>query len=112
VADPGPDPEPSSPPPTRLAEVGWMATKGTAWLVRRSRDLVPALVGLALREWLAGSKDRDAPGPDNAERDDTQRERVNLNVLSRSSGNLRLNRGLPSARLKVRNRFSNRNEGT
>jgi hypothetical protein len=25
-----PDPEPSSPPPTRLAEVGWMATKGTA----------------------------------------------------------------------------------
>ena len=29
-----------------------MATKGTAWLVRRSRDLVPALVGLALREWL------------------------------------------------------------
>ena len=44
---PGPDPEPSSPPPTRLAEVRWMATKGTAWLVRRSRDLVPALVGLA-----------------------------------------------------------------
>ena len=42
---PGPDPEPSSPPPTRLAEVGWMATKGTAWLVRRSRDLVPALAG-------------------------------------------------------------------
>ena len=36
---PGPDPEPSSPPPTRLAEVGWLATKGTAWLVRRSRDL-------------------------------------------------------------------------
>lgn len=29
-----------------------MATKGTAWLVRRSRDLVPALVGLAVREWL------------------------------------------------------------
>ena len=37
---PGPDPEPSSPPPTRLAEVGWVTTKGTAWLVRRSRDLV------------------------------------------------------------------------
>ncbi len=49
---PGPDPEPSSPPPTRLAEARWMATKGTAWLVRRSRDLVPALVGLAVREWL------------------------------------------------------------
>jgi hypothetical protein len=89
---PGPDPEPSSPPPTRLAEVGWMATKGTAWLVRRSRDLVPALVALALREWLRGSEGRDARGPDNAERDDTERERVNLNVLSKPSGNLRLTR--------------------
>jgi lysophospholipase L1-like esterase len=89
---PGPDPEPSSPPPTRLAEVGWMATKGTAWLVRRSRDLVPALVALALREWLHRSEGRDAPGPDNAERDDTERARVNLNALSKSSGNLRLTR--------------------
>jgi lysophospholipase L1-like esterase len=61
---PGPDPEPSSPPPTRLAEVGWMATKGTAWLVRRSRDLVPALAGLALREWLEGLKGPPASGPD------------------------------------------------
>ena len=49
---PGPDPEPSTPPPSRMAEVGWMATKGTMWLVRRSRDLVPALVALAVREWL------------------------------------------------------------
>ena len=109
---PGPDPEPSSPPPTRLAEVGWMATKGTAWLVRRSRDLVPALVGLALREWLRGSEGRDAPGPDDAERGDTQRERVNLNALSMSSANLRLNYGIPSARLQVRNRCSDRNERT
>jgi hypothetical protein len=51
-----PDPEPSSPPPTRLAEVSWMATKGTAWLIRRSGDLVPALVGLAVREWLNGGR--------------------------------------------------------
>jgi hypothetical protein len=113
---PGPDPEPSSPPPTRLAEVGWMATKGTAWLIRRSRDLVPALVGLALHEWLKGSEDQDDPEPDvperDTERDDTERERVNLNVLSRSSGNLRLNRGLPSARLKVRNRCSEHNDST
>lgn len=29
-----------------------MATKGTAWLVRRSRDLVPALAALAVYEWL------------------------------------------------------------
>ena len=49
----GPDAEPSNPAPTRLAEFGWMATKGTAWLVRRSRDLVPALAALAVREWLA-----------------------------------------------------------
>jgi hypothetical protein len=30
-----------------------MATKGTGWLFRRSRDLVPALTALALRELLA-----------------------------------------------------------
>jgi lysophospholipase L1-like esterase len=57
----GPDPEPSSPPPTRFAELGWMATKGTAWLFRRSRDLVPALTALALRELLA---DDNAPDRD------------------------------------------------
>src|SRR2546430_1102092 len=91
---PGPDPEPSSSPPTRLAEVGWMATKGTAWLVRRSRDLVPALVGLALREWLGiGDEERGRQGADP--------EPVNLNVLSKSSGNLRLHERLPSAHLKV-----------
>ncbi len=50
----GPDPEPSSRPPTRLAEFGWMATKGTAWLFRRSRDLVPALTALAVHEWWHG----------------------------------------------------------
>jgi lysophospholipase L1-like esterase len=54
---PGPDPEPSSPPPTRLAEFAWLATKGTAWLVRRSTDLVPALVALAVRELLTADDD-------------------------------------------------------
>jgi hypothetical protein len=93
---PGPDPEPSSAPPTRLAEAGWMATKGTAWLVRRSRDLVPALVGLAVREWLAG--------PDGTDQDGAGRKPVNLNVLSRPSGNLQLSGWLPLAALKVRNR--------
>jgi lysophospholipase L1-like esterase len=62
---PGPDPEPSSPPPTRRAEMGWMATKGTAWLVRRSRDLVPALVGLAVRECLGLG--REEPEPESTE---------------------------------------------
>ena len=63
-----------------------MATKGTAWLIRRSRDLVPALVGLAVREWLG-------TGQQDQERDDAEREPANLNVLSRPSGNLRLNGG-------------------
>jgi lysophospholipase L1-like esterase len=52
-----PDPEPSSPPPTHRAEFVWMATKGTKWLLRRSRDLVPALLGLAIREWLEGERE-------------------------------------------------------
>jgi hypothetical protein len=90
---PGPDPEPSSPPPTRLAEVHWMATKGTAWLVRRSRDLVPALVGLAVREWLGLGRGREEPEPETTEPkypepENTGLERVNLNVLSKPSGNL------------------------
>jgi lysophospholipase L1-like esterase len=110
---PGPDPEPSSPPPTRLAEVHWMATKGTAWLVRRSRDLVPALVGLAVREWLGLGREEPEPEttePKYPEPESTGLERVNLNVLSKPSGNLQLHKRLPSARLKVRNRFSERNE--
>jgi hypothetical protein len=37
---------------------------------------------------------------------------VNLNVLSKPSGNLQPYECLPSARLKVRNRFSKRNEKT
>ena len=107
---PGPDPEPSSPPPTRLAEIGWLATKGTAWLVRRSRDLVLALVGLAVREWLTGGRDGDA-GRDTARRDDAGqdsagREPANLNVLSKPSGNLEHHERLPLARLKVRDRCS------
>jgi lysophospholipase L1-like esterase len=65
-----PDPEPSSPPPSRLAEIGWMATKGTGWLVRRSTDLVPALVALAVRELLSGSSELPEHGvipvPDNS----------------------------------------------
>jgi hypothetical protein len=34
-----------------------MATKDTTWLVRRSGDLMPALVGLAVRVWLSSSLD-------------------------------------------------------
>jgi lysophospholipase L1-like esterase len=49
-----PDPEPSSPPPTRLAEIGWLATRGTAWVLRRCTDLVPGLVAMAIRERWSG----------------------------------------------------------
>jgi lysophospholipase L1-like esterase len=48
---PAPDAEPGNPPPSRAAEVCWMATKGTAWVVRRSTDLVPSLLMMAAREW-------------------------------------------------------------
>jgi len=84
-----------------------MATKGTAWLIRRSTDLGPALVRLAAREWLTagrGDAERDNAGRDGSGQDSAGREPANLNVLSRSSGNLRLTGGLPSAPLKVWNR--------
>ena len=90
-----------------------MATKGTAWLVRRSRDLVPALVGLAVREWLGLGGEEPEPEttePKYPEPESTGLERVNLNVLSKPSGNLQLYERLPSARLKLRNRLSQRNE--
>ena len=55
---PRPDPEPTSAPPTRRNEVAWMATKGTKWLLRRSVDLVPYLIFMAVREWLTGTGDQ------------------------------------------------------
>ena len=100
---PGPDPEPSSPPPTRRDEARWMATKGTAWLFRRSRDLVPALVALAVREWLGLSRDDpepesteleypglESPGLESPALESPGLEPVNLNALSGRSGNLEL----------------------
>ena len=42
--------EPENPPPTRAAQLRWLATKGTGWLVARSTDLVPALAWLATVE--------------------------------------------------------------
>jgi lysophospholipase L1-like esterase len=46
--------EPSSAPPTRRQQLGWMATKGTRWMYDRSRDLVPYLAGMAVVEWWYG----------------------------------------------------------
>ena len=50
--------------------------------------------------------------PKYPEPESTGLARLNLNVLSKPSGNLQLYECLPSARLKVRNRFSKRNEKT
>jgi lysophospholipase L1-like esterase len=53
-----PDAEPSSAPPTRRAQVGWMATKGTRWMVDRSQDLVPHLFNMMVAEWWYGLRGR------------------------------------------------------
>jgi lysophospholipase L1-like esterase len=58
-----PDPEPQNPPPTWLAQFAWMATKGTAWVVRRSTDLVPSLLAMALREGLGRRAEPSWAGP-------------------------------------------------
>jgi lysophospholipase L1-like esterase len=42
---------PTSPPPSRAASVAWMATRGTKWVVNRSTDLVPSLLGMCAKEW-------------------------------------------------------------
>jgi hypothetical protein len=73
---------------------------------------VPALVGLAVREWLAGGRDDDERDDEDAGRDSAGREPANLNVLSRPSGNLQHHKRLPLARPKVWNRSSERNEQT
>jgi lysophospholipase L1-like esterase len=49
-----PGPEPLNPPPSRAEQLAWMATKGTAWVARRSTDLVPCLLAMAFAEWRSG----------------------------------------------------------
>jgi lysophospholipase L1-like esterase len=45
--------QPLSPPPTRREEAIWMTTRGTAWMLHRSVDLVPYLLFMTVREWFA-----------------------------------------------------------
>ncbi|WP_409473288.1 SGNH/GDSL hydrolase family protein [Streptomyces sp. HC307] len=45
-----PRPEPEFPPTTRSASLLWLATAGTAWVVRRCNDLLPQLLRLAADE--------------------------------------------------------------
>jgi lysophospholipase L1-like esterase len=51
VLSPPPGAEPVNEPPSRLEQLAWMATKGTAWVLRRSTDLVPNLMAMAFAEW-------------------------------------------------------------
>ncbi len=51
---PPPGAEPLNQPPTKAEQLAWMATKGTAWVARRSTDLVPNLLAMAYAEWRSG----------------------------------------------------------
>jgi lysophospholipase L1-like esterase len=54
-----PGEEPMNEPPTKAEQLAWMATKGTAWVVKRSTDLVPSLLSMAFAEWRAGGAGAD-----------------------------------------------------
>jgi lysophospholipase L1-like esterase len=73
---PPPDPEPTSPPPARLAELTWLATKGTAWVLRRSTDLVPGLLAMAITEYRSGARSWPAGPPAGSHPDDCAGRRV------------------------------------
>jgi lysophospholipase L1-like esterase len=78
-----PDLEPSSLPPTRRAQLGWLATRGTRWVYDRSRDLVPYLIGMAVAEWWYELRDR-------ADRLDATAARETTAALSALAGPVRL----------------------
>ncbi|WP_395293154.1 SGNH/GDSL hydrolase family protein [Kitasatospora hibisci] len=44
---------PAEPPPGTAADLWWLATRGTSWVVDRSTDLLPGLVALAVGETVA-----------------------------------------------------------
>jgi hypothetical protein len=70
---PPPGAEPVNPPPSRLAEVTWMATKGTAWVMRRSTGLVPNLLAMAVAEWRTSRVD---PLPVEGRREPVEQEHL------------------------------------
>jgi len=49
-----PGAEPMNEPPSKAEQFAWLATKGTAWVARRSTDLVPNLLAMAYAEWRSG----------------------------------------------------------
>ncbi|MFJ8624756.1 SGNH/GDSL hydrolase family protein [Kitasatospora sp. NPDC093550] len=50
---PTPAAAPAEPPPGRAADLWWMATRGTRWVLARSTDLLPGLLALAAVETAA-----------------------------------------------------------
>ncbi|GAA1972341.1 SGNH/GDSL hydrolase family protein [Kitasatospora viridis] len=48
------------PAPSRAADLWWLATRGTAWVARRSIDLLPGLLALAATETLHHLRGRSA----------------------------------------------------
>ncbi|WP_078911334.1 SGNH/GDSL hydrolase family protein [Streptomyces sp. NRRL WC-3742] len=50
---PPPPAAPAEAPPSRSADLWWMATQGTRWLAARSTDLLPGLLALAAAEGYA-----------------------------------------------------------
>ncbi|MGO8957610.1 MAG: SGNH/GDSL hydrolase family protein [Streptosporangiaceae bacterium] len=56
-----PGAEPENPPPSKAEQMAWMATKGTAWVARRSTDLVPSLLAMAFAEWRDGQAAASQP---------------------------------------------------
>ncbi|HEY2505939.1 MAG TPA: SGNH/GDSL hydrolase family protein [Streptosporangiaceae bacterium] len=60
---PVPGAEPTSVPPSKAEQIAWLATKGTAWVLKRSTDLVPNLLAMAFEEWREGAQaDPEMPG--------------------------------------------------
>jgi hypothetical protein len=62
-----PGPEPGGQLPGLLAELGWLATKGTVRVLWRSTFLVPSLLAAAAREMYPRPRDSEQPAaPDPA----------------------------------------------
>jgi lysophospholipase L1-like esterase len=51
---------PTNPEPSRAAQLWWMATRGSRWVLDRSTDLVPYLVRMAAAEWWSQGRGCDS----------------------------------------------------
>lgn len=71
-----PGAEPLNPPPTAAEQFAWMATKGTAWVLRRSTDLVPSLLAMAYAEWRAEPTSSPEPLPPGSPASQAGNERI------------------------------------